>query len=153
MLEGIKLKGQIEVSLIRNGKEIEKREVRNTITNTGLAEIANLVGNVSTPVAFTYLAVGIGTTPAAAGNTTLESEITDTGLGRSAATVTRQTTSVTNDTLQLVKQWTATGVKAITECGAFNASSAGIMLGRQVFAAINTVNGDTVQITYKFIFS
>ena len=77
----------------------------------------------------------------------------DTGLARAAATVTRVTTTVTNDTLQLVKTWTATGAKAITEVGAFNSASTGIMLGRQVFSAINTANTDTLTITYKFKFA
>ncbi len=151
--EVLKLKGLIEIKQIREGKVISKRTIKNTITNAGLAEIANLAGNVSTPAAFTYLAVGVGTTAAAATDTALESEIIDSGLARSAATVTRQTTNETNDTLQLVKQWTASGAKAVTEVGALNASSAGVMLGRQVFAAVNVASGDSLQVTYKFIFS
>jgi len=153
MDETIKIKGLIKIDLIRDGKIIDTREIKNVITNTGKAEIANLCGNVSTPTAFTYLAVGTGTTAAAATNTALQTEITDTGLQRSAATVSRQTTTTTNDTLQLLKLWTATGEKAVTECGALNAASVGILLGRQVFSAVNTVNGDTLQVTYKFIFA
>ena len=153
MKDGLKLKGVIKISKIRNGEVIEEREVDNTITNTGLAEVANLIGNVSTPVSFTFLAVGIGTTAAAATDTALESEIVDSGLARAAATVTRQTTTVANDTLQLVKSWSVSGTKAVTECGAFNDASAGIMLGHQVFSAINVVSGDTLQLTYKFIFA
>ena len=100
--------------------------------------------------AFTYLAVGIGTTAADAADTALESEIVDSGLERAAATCSRVTTDVTNDTAQLLKSWSVTGTKAVTEAGALNAASTGTLLGRQVFSAINVVSGDTLQITYKF---
>lgn len=153
MKDALKVKGEFELRLYRRGILIDERILRNTVTNTGLAEVANLVGDESSPTAFTYLAVGTGTTAAAATDTALESEITDSGLERAAATVSRVTTTVTNDTLQLLKSWTATGSKAVTECGAFNDPSAGIMLGHQVFAAINVTSGDTLQLTYKFAFA
>jgi len=153
MNEGIKLRGLIKIDLIRDGKLIDTREIKNTITTAGLAEVANLCGNVASPAYFTYLALGLGTVAASSANTTLGSEILDSGLERASATVSRVTTTATNDTLQLLKEWTASGVKAVTECGAFNDATTGEMLGRQVFAAINTVSGDTVQVTYKFIFA
>ena len=65
----------------------------------------------------------------------------------------RVTTTVTNDTTQLVKTWTATGAKAVTECGVLNASSAGILLGRQVFSSITTANQDQITVTYKIVLS
>lgn len=135
------------------GRLANSLTIHNTITNTGKAEAINLLGNVSTPAAFTYLEVGTGATAAAATDTALQTPITDTGLARAAATVTRVTTTITNDTLRLVKQWTATGAKAVTECGIFNASSSGIILGRQVFSAVNVANTDTLQITYSVILS
>ena len=145
----MKVKGWFEVELIRDGETIAKRKTKNTITNVGKAEIANLIGNVSSPTAFTFLGVGVGTAAAAATDTTLGSEIVDTGLARAAATMSRVTTTTTNDTVQLLKAWTATGVKAVTECGFFNAVTVGILGGRQVFTAVNTANGDILQITYK----
>lgn len=152
-MDSIKIKGIIEIEQLRNGEVIAKRKIKNVITNAGKAEVANLVGSVSGESPFTYLGVGIGTTAAAAADTALESEIVDSGLERAAATVTRQTTTVANDTLQLVKSWSSTGAKAVTECGALNAASVGILLGRQVFSAINVVSGDAIQVTYKFIFA
>lgn len=127
--------------------------IRNLVTNAGFAGMASRCNGAGAEAAFTYLGVGIGTTAAAAGNTTLESEIVDSGLARAAATCTRVTTTETNDTAQLDKTFTVTGTKAVTECGALNAGSGGVLLGRQVFSAINVVNGDTLQITYKFKFS
>ena len=126
------------------------KTLANLVTSAGSAGVASRINGDGAEAAFTYLAVGIGTTAAAAGDTTLGTEIIDSGLARAAATCSRVTTDVTNDTAQLLKSWTVSGTKAVTECGALNAAAAGTLLGRQVFAAINVVSGDTFQITYKF---
>jgi hypothetical protein len=147
--DSLTISGLIEIDVIRNGKVVEHREIKNLITTAGKGEVTNLMGNVSSPAYFTYLAVGTGATAAAAGDTTLQTEITDSGLARAAATVTRQTTTTTNDTLRLIKSWTVSGTKAITECGILNAASAGVLLGRQVFSAVNVVSSDTFQVTYS----
>lgn len=42
-----------------------------------------------------------------------------------------------------------TTTKAITEHGLFNASTAGTLMDRSVFSALNVVNGDSVQFTYS----
>lgn len=135
------------------GSYQDQMVVKNLVTTVGKALAAGLLNGSGAPAAATYLALGLGTTAAAAGNTILESEIVDSGLARAAATVSLVTTTTTNDTAQLLKLWTATGTKAVTECGALNASSAGTLLGRQVFSAINVVSTDTLQITYKFAIS
>lgn len=134
----------------KNGVLKERREIKNIVTNAGKAVVAGLLCGDGGLAVFNYLEVGTGTTAAAATDTTLQTAITDSGLARAAATVSRVTTAVTNDTAQLVKTWSVTGTKAITEAGAFNASSAGTMLGRQVFSAVNVVSGDTFQLTYKY---
>lgn len=122
----------------------------NLITSAGKAGVASRINGDGALAAFTYLAVGIGTTAADAADTALESEIVDSGLERAAATCSRVTTDVTNDTAQLLKAWTVSGTKAVTEAGALSAASTGTLLGRQVFSAINVVSGDTFQVTYKF---
>ena len=137
----------------KEGKLKKKVKIDNTITNTGLAAIAGLAGNVGSQVAFTYLAVGTGTTASAVTDTALETEITDSGLARAAATVTRETTTVTNDTLQLVYTWTASGAKNVSEAGMFNDASAGIMLGHQVFTALPIISSDILKFTYQIVFS
>lgn len=126
------------------------KTLANLIPTAGKAGVASRINGDGGEAAFTYLAVGTGTTAAAAGDTALETEIVDSGLARAAATASRVTTDVTNDTAQLVKSWSVSGTKAVTECGALNAASNGTLLGRQVFSAINVVSGDTLQVTYKF---
>jgi len=122
-------------------------------TNAGFALVADRVGAVAAGAAVTYLALGTGSTGEVPANTILEAEIIDTGLARAAATVTRVTTTVADDTLQLLKEWTATGVKILREIGAFNAGAAGTMLARKTYAAITTADTDHVKMTYKFPFS
>lgn len=153
MNETLKVKGLISLTLTdKDGNVKDKREVKNTITNAGLAQIALLAGDASA-VPFTYLALGTGTTAAAATDTTLETETSASGLARAAATVSRVTTTVTNDTLQLLKAFTAGASAAITECGILNDASDGTLLGRQVFSAVNVVSGDILTITYKVSFA
>lgn len=131
------------------GKIKEVRLSRNLVTNAGFAGIASRINGSGAEAAGTYLAVGTGTNAAAAGDTTLQTEITDSGLARVAATASRVTTTVTNDTAQLLTTFTVTGTKAVTEAGYLNASSAGVLFARSVFSAVNVVNGDSLQLTYK----
>jgi hypothetical protein len=132
------------------GNWADKMVVSNLITNTGFAGIASRINGDGAEAAFTYIAVGTGATAADVGDTTLEAEIADSGLARAAGTPSRSTTDVTNDTAELTKTFTVTGTKAVTESGALNAAAAGILLNRQVFSAVNVVNGDSLQITHKF---
>lgn len=128
-------------------------EFHNLITSAGKAGMASRCNGDGSEALFNYLAVGTGTTAANVSDTTLATEIVDSGLARATATVSRTTTTVTNDTAKLSKTWTVTGSKAITEAGALNAASTGVLLGRQVFSAVNVVNTDNFQIDYSFQFS
>jgi|GEM_PF-738108 len=89
-------------------------------------------------------------------STALESEIT-TGGGarRTAADVvgTRVTTTVTNDTAQLVTTFTFTAAFNVDESGVFNAAAAGNMLCATAFGDIPVISGDTIQITWQVVSS
>jgi len=122
--------------------------VANLITTTGKAGIASRINGNGSEAAFTYIAVGTGTTAAAIGDTTLETETAASGLSRVAATASRTTTDTTNDTARLVTTFTVTGTVAVTESGVLNAASTGTLLCRQVFSAINVANGDSLQVTW-----
>jgi len=121
------------------------------VTNAGKAEVAALIGSDTsgdgTP--FDYIAIGTGTTAESASDTALENEIQ-----RAAATGSRVTVNVTNDTLQLVKDaFTFGSSYAITESGVFNASTGGTMLCRKTFDAINVTSDDTLKVTWKITIS
>lgn len=124
--------------------------ISNLVTNAGAAGVASRINGADSEAAFTYIEVGTGTTAAAATDTALETAITDSGLARAAATASRTTTDVTNDTARLQKTFTVTGTKAVTESGVLNAATSGVLLARQVFSAVNVVNGDSLQVTWDF---
>ena len=121
--------------------------------NAALAVFSGLAGNTGAQTAFTYLAVGTSSTAVSASQTTLGAEITDSGLARAAATVSRVTTTQTNDTLQLAYTWTASGSKTVEEIGYFNASSSGVMGGRALTTTKTLVNGETLAAVYQVKFS
>lgn len=131
----------------------ESLQVANLVPDAGKALVASRINGAGSEAVVTYIALGTGTTAAAASDTALEAEIIDSGLERASATVSRTTTTVANDTAVLTYTWTATGSKAVTESGCFNAASAGTMLNRQVFSAINLSSGNSFQVTHNFAIS
>lgn len=152
MNDSLKVTGTYNFKHIRDGVVIGEWDVNNLVTSAGKAQLALLAGDASaTP--FTYLELGTSSTAVSVGQTALIAAITDTGLARAAATVSRVTTTVTNDTLQLVYTWTASGSKTIEEVGVFNAASSGTMLSRALTTSRILVNNDTFIVTYKVAFA
>jgi hypothetical protein len=90
---------------------------------------------------FKYHDSGVGVTAENIANTAME---TTDGEARVAGT---QTESAAN-AYRSVGTIAYTTAKAITEHGLFNDVSAGTLMDRTVFAAINVVNGDSIQFTY-----
>lgn len=131
------------------GHYANEKEISNLITSAGKAGAASRLNGSGGEAAFTYIATGTGTNAANVSDTTLQTELAASGLTRANATASRVTTSVTNDTAQLVNTFSVSGTVAVTESGILNASSSGTLLARQVFTAINVVNGDSLQITWK----
>lgn len=152
-MDTIKIKGTYKFQIIGvDGKVRDEWTVDNAVVTAGKAQLALLAGDASaTP--FTYLAVGSSSTAVSAGQTALASEIVANGLERAAATVSRTTTTVTNDTLSLAKTWTATGAVTVEEIGAFNANSAGTMLGRALTGTKTLATGEQVNATYTLAFA
>ncbi len=125
------------------------RNISNLVTNAGFAGVASRINGADSEAAFTYIAVGTGAVAANVADTTLGTETAASGLSRAAGTASRVTTTQTNDTAQILKSFSVSGSVAVTESGVLNAASTGTLLCRQVFSAINVVNGDTLQITWK----
>lgn len=127
--------------------------IGNGVPTVGKALAAGLFNGSGTPAAATYVAMGTGTNAFAAGDTTLQTELAVSGLSRAAGSVSLVTTTTTNDTAQVLKSFTVTGTQAVTESGLLNAASTGTLATRQVFSAINVINGDTLQVTWKVAFA
>lgn len=153
MKENIKIYGQAEFEIRdKDGNIKDKWSVTNSVMKVGFAQLALLAGD-ATAVPFTYLAVGTSNTAVATSQTALAGEITDSGLERHTATISRVTTTETNDTLQLVYLWTASGSKTIEEVGIFNAASGVTMLCRALTTTKTLSSGDSFQVTYKVKFT
>lgn len=152
MIGKLRLKGHVTIEQYRDGALIDKREGHNLVTTVGEAWMAGaLTGDVADPTLMKYIGLGTGTDAAATTDTTLGTEVTTGGAdeARAIGTQSRQTTTHTNDTYQVVGTVTFNSSHAVTEAGLFSAASSGSMFARQVFAAINAVSGDTLQITWK----
>ena len=136
----IKMTGDLKIVLTdENGQIKHEQEVKNLVVTVGKNFIASRMKD-ATATAMTHMAIGSGTTAAAAGDTTLGTE-----LGRVALT---STTVTTNNVAYVATFPAGTGTGAITEAGLFNASSSGTMLCRTVFSVINKGAADTLGITW-----
>lgn len=97
------------------------------VTTAGMTESIYLWGDESTPVEFAYIAFGTGTTAAAAGDTTLESES-----DREAAETTVMSTLVKDDTIRYSYEFTIATAETISEVGVLNAATSGDLLAHSV---------------------
>lgn len=95
---------------------------------------------------------GIGTTTAAIAQTALVTESAPTTGGRTVGTESRTTGTNPNDQYTVTGTVTATSSLAITEAGLFDAVTAGNMLIRSDFAAVNVVSGDSIAFTFNLKF-
>lgn len=123
--------------------------MKNIITNAGLAEVVKLIAHGQTGVQFRYLALGTSAAGEDATHTTLQAEITDSGLERKAATVSVETTTVAGDTMKLSTIWTASGSKTVEEIGIFNDDTVGVMLGRKVTGTKAMDSDETLTAEYE----
>jgi hypothetical protein len=145
MQDFLKAKGQLTLLLTRDDGSVEKTVVDNLIVNLGLAYIVSRMKDAAASV-MSHMAIGTGTTAAAATQTALVAEATRVPLTSS----TLVTTTVANDALQYVATFGAgVGTGAITEAALLNAGSGGTMLARTAFAAINKGALDSLTITWK----
>lgn len=116
-------------------------------TNAGAAIITNRIIQAGT--APKNIGWGIGTTAAAVTDTALVTESAPTTAGgRTVGTESRTTITNTNDNYQVAGTVTAGSTLAITESGLFDAVSAGNLLTRGVFSAVNVVSSDAIAFTF-----
>lgn len=115
------------------------------LTNAGKAITTNRIKGSGTEP--NYVGWGTGAGTAAATDTTLFTEASE---ARVAGTSTQQTTTVTNDTYQVVGTLTCAGSgKTITNAGLLDASSGGNLYMKGDFAGIALNVGDGIQFTMK----
>ena len=140
-----KASGELKIVLRdENGNIKDERQVKNLIVTTGVNYIADRMADAAES-AMSHMAVGSGTTAAAAGDTALETQ---------EAIVSLASTTQTNEDVVYVATFGAgTGTAALTEAGIFNAASSGTMLCRTVFSAVNKGANDSLEITWTVTIS
>jgi len=126
-----------------------KGNLKNIITNVGLACMVRLVFTGLTEDKFGYLAIGTGTAGESSTDTALKAEIK-----RKTATVTQTTTTVEGDTALLQATFSSadglSGTHNVSETGILNASSGGDLLARKILPSlpVNWDQGDTLTVKY-----
>jgi len=143
--ENLKASGSLRVVVTgADGKVKEEHQFKNLVVTVGKNFVASrMVGTAS--AVMSHMAVGSNNTAAAAGDTALGAE-----LGRVALATSTATTNVVTYTATFPA---GTGTGAIVEAGIFNASSAGTMLCRTVFAVVNKGVDDALSITWTITIS
>lgn len=138
--ENLKLRGDVALVLRdKNGNIKEEREIKNLIVTSGLGFIASRMKN--TTDIMSHMALGSGTTAAAAAQTALVTQ-----LGSREAL---DSTTVSGATVTYIASFEAgDGTGAVTEAGIFNAASSGTMLCRTVFGVVNKEADDTMSVTW-----
>jgi hypothetical protein len=146
--ENLKASGELQIILRdQYGNIKDQKVVPNMIVTTGRNFIASsmLKTTTNSPAAMTHMGIGTSSTAVALGDTAL---ITAIG---TRATV---TPSVSNNVVTFSATFAAgNGTGAITEAGVFNASSAGTMLCRTVFSAVNKDVNDSLTINWNITIS
>jgi len=137
--DDLKLTGAVSIAL--NNEVVH--ETNNLVVTDGKKWVADRMNDANTVM--THMAVGTGTNAAAAGDTTLQTE-----LDRNALT----STTVTDNAVAYVGTWAAgDGTGAITEAAIFDASSAGDCLARTVFSVVNKGAADSMTVTWTITVS
>lgn len=131
----LQLKGHLQIHL--NDELVQ--DIDNLVVTAGKNLVASRLVGTSSDV-MSHMAIGSGTTAAAAGNTALGTE-----LGRVSLTSGTASSAV----VTYVATFAAgTGTGAVTEAALLNASSSGTMLARTVFSVVNKGANDSMTVTW-----
>jgi len=144
--DGLKLKGRVGIVVKdKDGNVKETRQAENLVVDSGLSYITSRMKD-ATATAMTHMALGTGTTTAAAGDTSLQTQ--------SGSRESLDATNVSTNTIQYQAAFEAGDVSgAITEAGVFNAASGGTMLCRVTFSPVNLTVTDSISVDWTITLS
>ena len=139
--DNLSLTGALSIAI--NDEVVQ--ETNNLVVTAGKKWVARMMKD--NDGVMTHMAIGTGSTAAAAGDTTLGTQLDINALTVSGGTV-------TDNTIQYACTWAAgDGTGAITEAGIFDAASTGDMLARTVFSVVNKGAADSMTITWTITVS
>ena len=129
----------------KDGTIINLGVICRKVVTTAFVEylVDNLVAELAAFGDFKFHDSGTGTTAAVIGDTAMETSCAET---RTTGT---QLEGASANIYKSVGTHTYAGTFAITEHGLFNIVTAGILMDRHVFAAINVVATDKIEFTYE----
>lgn len=136
--------GRLFVTVFRGDGRVEDIGLVSTkvVTDAGVAFLVDALQGTVEPELLRFHAMGTGTTAEAADQTALVTEVETRTSGTLAE-------GASANIFRTVGTISFTATRAITEHGIFSASSAGTMLDRSVFSAINGISGDAIQFTFE----
>lgn len=141
IIENLQIQGDLNIKVFDASMSlVENRDEKNKVVDAGLTFILSRMSGTS-KAAMSHMALGTGTTAAAAGQTDL---VSLAGSRVALDSTTPSTTTITY--VATFGPGVATG--AITEAGIFNAATGSDMLCRTVFPVVNKQSGDTIVITW-----
>ncbi len=141
--ETLKITGRLIVKI--NDEVVH--DIPNLVTTAGKGLVAARLASAGSTVV-THMALGTGTTAAAVGDTTMETEVTRQALDVSGGTVSANTITYTRTFAADDPDVTAPATTAVTEAGLFNNVTAGTMLAHTVFPVVNKGESDTMTISW-----
>lgn len=144
--------GALYLKVIRgDGEEVDLGLTSlGVVTTAGVTAIASHLNNGGATISgFKFHGFGIGTTAEASGDTALVTELTTEYAVDSTRPTGSQAASTNTYTTIATLSPDSGGTLAITEHGIFTAASAGTLLDRSKFSAVNLVaSADSLQATY-----
>lgn len=145
-ISALNAKGKLTIEQFdKKGNLIHTQDTTNVVVSDGLEYITARMVDASIPTEMSHMAIGSDNTAAAAGDTTLGTE-----LGRVALT----SSTVTANAITYVGDFPAgTGTGAVVEAGILNNSTGGTLLCRTVFSVVNKAAADTLKITWTLTVS
>lgn len=141
-LLGLGCVARLEVTIRRASGEVLRLGIvsKRVVTNAGVGFIIDAFQNLVELEAMNFHACGTGVVAEAVGDTALGAEVETRVSGTQSEPASNQYRTVGTQSM--------TATRAVTEHGLLSASTAGVLFDRSVFAAINVVNGDSIQWTY-----
>ena len=142
---GVSVVGNVDLKIWRPDGSLKIADCfPNLVVTVGLQHIADQMSDQGN-AAMTHMAVGTGTTAAAAGQTALVTELDRNAL---------DSTTPSGAGVIYVCTWAAgDGTGALTEAGIFNQASGGVLLCRTVYSVKNKGAGDSMTLTWTVTFS
>lgn len=139
--DSIKFKGKLHIEVRdQDGVLKDERFIDNLVVQTGKVFFARRAVGTTSAI-MSHMAVGTNTVVPVSTDTTLNQEV---------ARVALTSATSTGNVITYVATFPAgTGTGALTEAGIFNASTAGTMVARTVFAVVNKGTNDSITITWN----